>query len=305
MRIHFIAIGGAIMHSLAIELKKSGHNITGSDDVIYEPAKSNLLDHKLLPLKEGWNKDNITTKLDLVILGMHAKLDNPELLHAKKLNIRIYSFPEFISSNSSYQKRIVIAGRHCKTTITAMILHVLQDSNIEVDYLLGAKINSLNNLVNLKNNEILLVEGDEYLSSPIDQRPKFMHYNPTILVVSGVAWDHVNVFDSLHSYQNAFKDLLNLVIQKMGQIFYCGDDVFLSNFLNQTDYVQPYYLPDYLVADNKFMILDDTVKIPLHIFGKHNLYNLEAAKLVCLELGVSQQKFYSSIQNFHGANKRL
>ena len=305
MRIHFIAIGGAIMHSLAIQLKQKGDLVTGSDDLIYEPAKSNLLKHELHPSKLGWSRENISKKLDFVILGMHAKNNNPELLEAKKLNIPIFSFPEYIYKESIHKKRIVISGSHGKTTITSMILHVLNENNIKADYLLGAKIDSLENLVYLNNNKILIVEGDEYFSSAIDQTPKFMHYNPDLLVVSGVEWDHINVFPTLDSYQNAFKKLLQKVTKKSGQIFYCGDDTFLSNFLKDNKCVHPYYLPDYNIKDNRFFLLDQQHHIPLNIFGTHNLYNLEAAKLICLELGISKLDFYSSIKNFSGADKRL
>ncbi|MAZ58651.1 MAG: peptidoglycan synthetase, partial [Flavobacteriales bacterium] len=208
MRIHFIAIGGAIMHSLAIELKKMGHIVTGSDDLIYEPAKSNLLKYNLLPNKEGWHADNIHVNIDLVILGMHAKLDNLELLLTQRMNIPIMSFPEYIFQYSKHKKRIVIAGSHGKTTITSMILHVLHDNNIKVDYLLGAKIDSTHNLVSLENNDVIVIEGDEYFSSALDKRSKFTHYNPDVLVVSGVEWDHVNVFPTLELYQDTFRNIL-------------------------------------------------------------------------------------------------
>ena len=305
MRIHFIAIGGAIMHSLAIELKKMGHIVTGSDDLIYEPAKSNLLKHDLLPNQEGWSTHNIDLNIDLVILGMHAKLDNPELLLTQKLNIPLMSFPEYIFEYSRNKKRIVVAGSHGKTTITSMILHVLRDNNIKVDYLLGAKIDSINNLVSLNNNDVILIEGDEYFSSPLDKTSKFMHYHPDILVVSGVEWDHVNVFPTLELYKDTFKNILNITSAESKQIFYCGDDSFLSDFLTNTNYIQPYYLPKYKVENHQFIITCKSQEIPLNIFGKHNLYNLEAARLVTLKLGVSEQQFYKSIQSFKGAEKRL
>ncbi|MAQ70451.1 MAG: peptidoglycan synthetase [Flavobacteriales bacterium] len=305
MRIHFIAIGGAIMHSLAIELKKMGHTVTGSDDVIYEPAKSNLLKYNLLPDEEGWYPDNIHLNIDLVILGMHAKLDNPELLLTQKMNIPLMSFPEYIFEYSKHKKRIVIAGSHGKTTITSMILHVLHDNNMKVDYLLGAKIDSIKNLVSLENNDVIVIEGDEYFSSALDKRSKFMHYNPDILVVSGVEWDHVNVFPTLDLYQDTFRNILNITCEKSKQIFYCGDDDFLSDFLTNTNYITPYYLPKYKIKNNQFLIEYDSKEIPLNIFGKHNLYNLEAARLVALRLGVSESQFYKSIQSFQGAEKRL
>ena len=305
MRIHFIAIGGAIMHSLAIELKKNGHIITGSDDIIYNPAKSNLLKNKILPNYIGWKESILNDRVDLVILGMHAKIDNPELIRAQKLNIPILSFPEYIYNYSAKKKRIVIAGSHGKTTITSMILHVLNDNDIDTDYLLGAKISSLPNLVKLTKSDSIIIEGDEYLSSPIDQRPKFMHYKPDILVVSGVSWDHVNVYPTFHSYKNSFKEILNSVTQNQGVIYYCKDDVFLSDFLNHNKYAQSYSAQSYKIHHETVYTTFDQKEIPLKIFGYHNLQNLEAAKLICLELGVSESSFYASIQKFSGANNRL
>jgi len=305
MRIHFIAIGGAIMHSLAIELKNNGHIITGSDDIIYDPAKSNLLAHGLLPEKYGWSLKNITHELDMVILGMHAKKDNLELLEAKKKGISIYSFPEYIYRYAINKKRIVIAGSHGKTTITSMIIHVLNENKISADYLLGAKIDSLNNLVQLQNNDVMIIEGDEYFSSAIDHTPKFMHYKPDVLIVSGVSWDHINVFPTLKSYQDAFAQILNDVLSTSKKVFYCGDDSFLANFLQKNINVVPYYLPQYIIHNHQYYLKNVDKTIPLNIFGQHNLYNLEAAKHVCLELGVSSTAFYQSISTFNSAEKRL
>ncbi|MBE38317.1 MAG: peptidoglycan synthetase [Flavobacteriales bacterium] len=305
MNIHFIAIGGSVMHSLAIELKNNGHTITGSDDIIYDPAKSNLKSNNLLPSNYGWYIDNIHSELDMVILGMHAKKDNPELLEAQKKNIPTLSFPEFISRYSIDKKRVVIAGSHGKTTITGMIMHVLNDNKIKFDYLVGAKIDLLDKQVNLNNNDIIIIEGDEYLSSAIDATPKFLYYNPDLLVVSGVAWDHFNVFPTLKSYQNAFKMLLNQVLKMSGKIFYCDNDDFLNSFLKKSQSIHSYSLPEYLVEDGKFHILHNYKKYPMSVFGKHNLYNLQAANSICNELGINDENFYLSIQNFNGASKRL
>ena len=305
MRIHFIAIGGAIMHSLAIELHKNGHLVTGSDDLIYDPAKSNLSKHNLLPKYDGWNDSFITPDLDMVIIGMHAKLNNPELLKAQKLGVSILSFPEFIWQYSKNKKRIVITGSHGKTTITSMILHVLSMNNIQADYLLGAKIKSLTNLVSLKNHNLIIIEGDEYFSSPIDQSPKFLHYNPHVLVVSGVSWDHINVFPTLDSYKRAFKSIIDGVIKSEGDIYYYKNDFFLSNYLKDNSNAQSYLQSDYMIEDEVVYIQSNDKKIPLKIFGNHNLQNLEAAKLVCLKLGVAESVFYSSIQSFEGADNRL
>jgi len=305
MNIHFIAIGGSIMHSLAIELKNNGHKITGSDDIIYDPAKSNLKSNNLLPANDGWNIKNIHSKLDMIILGMHAKKDNPELLEAQKKNIPTLSFPEYISQYAIDKKRVVIAGSHGKTTITGMIMHVLNDNKIKFDYLVGAKIDLLDKQVNLKNNDVVIIEGDEYLSSAIDSTPKFMYYHPHLVVVSGVAWDHFNVFPTLSSYQNAFKMLLNQVIKNAGKIFYCDNDDFLTSFLKQSKSIVPYSLPEYLVEDGKFCIIHNCKKYPINVFGQHNLYNLQAANYICNELGVSDENFYLSIKNFNGASNRL
>ncbi len=305
MRIHFIAIGGAIMHSLAIELFKNGHHVTGSDDIIYDPARSNLNEYGLLPKHEGWNDSLITDNLDLVIIGMHAKLNNPELLKAQRINIKILSFPEFISQYSKNKTRIVISGSHGKTTITSMILHVLNINNIEADYLLGAKIKSFSNLVCLKNNNLIIIEGDEYLSSPLDRRPKFTHYNPHVLVISGVAWDHINVFPTVQAYEDAFKSLINSVTKSKGDIYYHKNDSFLSNYLKHNEYSKSYCQLEYILKDDKFCIKFNDEIIPLKIFGNHNLQNLEAAKLVCLNLGISEKVFYHSIKSFEGADNRL
>ena len=306
MNIHFIAIGGSVMHSLAIELKNNGHKITGSDDIIYDPAKSNLVINQLLPKKNGWDTKNISSDLDLVILGMHAKNDNPELLEAQKKKITIVSFPEFIFNYSKNKKRIVIAGSHGKTTITSMIIYVLNKKNIQVDYLVGAKISSLDKQVNLANNSAIIIEGDEYLSSKIDLTPKFMHYKPDTLIVSGVAWDHINVFPNLESYQNAFKNILYQKNKKSGKIIYSNNDEFLSGLLNDdSKNIKSYGLPKYIVEDGQFILIYNSKKIPLSIFGKHNLYNLEAAKYVCAEFGVSSEEYYNIICNFKGASRRL
>lgn len=305
MKIHFIAIGGSIMHSLAIALKKNGHIITGSDDVIHNPSKSNLKDYNILPKHEGWNRQNISHDLDMVILGMHAKKNNPELLEAQKRNIPVLSFPEFIFNYSKDKKKVVIAGSHGKTTITAMIIHVLNQHKIEFDYLLGAKIDLIDNQVKLEGNKLIIIEGDEYFSSAIDLSPKFMHYDPDLLVVSGVYWDHINVFPTRSSYEEAFIRILNHVIKKSGKIFYYDNDIFLKNLLSEENQSQSYKAPQYIVKDGKFFLVTKNTKIPLHIFGKHNMENISAAKHICQELGVDESEFYSSIKNFKGASRRL
>ena len=304
MNIHFIAIGGSIMHGLAIALKNNGHNVSGSDDYIYEPSKSNLVNNNLLPKHNGWNKSTITKDLDMVILGMHAKLDNPELIMALDLEVPILSFPEFISKYTKSNKKVVIAGSHGKTTITSMILHVLKDCNIPCDYLVGAKITGLNNLVKIENNNIMIIEGDEYLSSALDNQPKFTHYNPDILVVTGVAWDHINVFPTLDSYQETFRLLIKDTNPK-STIFYCSDDPFLSEICLDQSNCYPYHLPEYEIDNNICVLLDDGNKFNLRIFGQHNLYNIQVSQKVCLELGISKKLFLESISKFTGASRRL
>lgn len=306
MKIHFIAIGGSIMHSLAIALKRNGHMVTGSDDIIREPSKSNLIAHNILPSKEGWYPNKIGNNLDMVILGMHAKKNNPELLEAQKKNIPILSFPEFVFNLSKEKKKIVIAGSHGKTTITAMIIHVLKDYNIEFDYLVGAKIDSIDNQVKLDRKKLIIIEGDEYFSSALDLTPKFMHYKADLLVVSGVSWDHINVFPTQSSYEEAFIKLINSAIQNSSKILYCKHDSFLDQFF--TDHktsAQSYETPDYKVKNGQFFLTKNNQKVPLHVFGKHNLENISAAQNVCQELGVSATEFYLSIQNFKGASRRL
>ena len=301
MKIHFIAIGGSIMHALAIDLKNQGHIISGSDDVIYEPSKSNLLNAGILPSKEGWFVDKIKSDIDFIILGMHAKKDNPELLAAQHKKIKIFSFPEFVSLKSKKKFKVVIAGSHGKTTITSMIMHVLKQNNILFDYLVGAKINGFNNMVSLSDNKIMIIEGDEYLSSKIDMRPKFLHYKADLLIISGISWDHINIYPTFSSYCNVFEDLLKKTPKK-STVFYCENDIGLKkivikNFSNS----QGYSLPKYGIENGKCFIENEKKRFELSIFGDHNLYNLQAASLVCEKLGLERQVFLKSITSFLGA----
>ena len=306
MRIHFIAIGGAIMHSLAIELHKNGHLVTGSDDLIYDPAKSNLSKYNLLPKYDGWNDSIITRDLDMVIIGMHARLNNPELLKAQKIGVNILSFPEFIWQYSQNKKRIVIAGSHGKTTITSMILHVLHMNNIQADYLLGAKIKSLTNLVSLKNHNLIIIEGDEYFSSPIDQSPKFLHYKPHVLVVSGVSWDHINVFPTFEGYLKQFELFIDQ-IQDGGYLTYCSQDESLNIISSSNPEIETeaYELPDYEIEDGKSIISHENGETKLEIFGAHNLLNMMGALNVCKQLGVAESEFFIAMSSFKGASRRL
>jgi len=305
MHIHFIAIGGAVMHSLAIALKKKGYTITGSDDEIFEPAYNNLNKHKLLPDKTGWHADRVNSSIDAVILGMHAKKDNPELLKAQELGLKIYSFPEYIYELSKDKQRVVIAGSHGKTTITSMIIHVLNYYNKQFDHLLGAKITGIENMISISSDApLILLEGDEYLSSSIDKRPKFLHYDPDICLISGIAWDHINVFPTEKDYITQFEELVNK-LKKDAVLIYNKDDKQLCKLveghksLNGIGYST---LPHFIDSGKVYLKYEN---IPLKIFGQHNIENLSAAKEVCKQLGVEEDPFYAAIQHFKGASKRL
>ncbi|NTW33646.1 MAG: peptidoglycan synthetase [Bacteroidetes bacterium] len=308
MKLHFIAIGGSAMHNLAIALHKKGYEITGSDDEIFEPSKSRLAKYNLLPSKEGWDEKNIHDGLDAVILGMHARSDNPELLKAQKLGLKIYSYPEFLYEQSKNKKRVVIGGSHGKTTITAMILHVLQECGIKCDYMVGAQLSGFDVMVKLTNDApIMILEGDEYLTSPIDRRPKFHVYMPDIALISGIAWDHINVFPTFENYTEQFLIFANL-ISDGGLLIYCSDDKDVkkvSELAKNTISKIPYSLPEYNIRNGITYLKSDTEEYPLMIFGKHNLLNLNGARLVCEQIGVNQKRFYKAISSFKGASKRL
>ena len=301
MKIHLIAIGGSAMHNLALALHFKGYTITGSDDQIFEPSKSRLEKHGLLPKNIGWFEDNITKDLDAVILGMHAKKDNPELIKARKLGLNIYSYPEYLYQQSKNKKRVVIGGSHGKTSITAMILHVLKGMNIDCDYMVGAKLDGFDVMVKLTEEApIIILEGDEYLSSPIDRRPKFHLYKPNIGVISGIAWDHINVFPTFENYLDQFRIFKNLVSDCL---IFCEDDSDLNKLMSEHIDIRTvgYTTPDHTIKDGTTYLEN----IPLKIFGKHNLQNLNAARLVCKELGVSNKDFLNSIKTFNGASNRL
>ena len=309
MRVHFIAIGGAAMHNLAIALHLNGFNVTGSDDFIYEPSKTRLKNNALLPQKEGWHADNITQDIDAVILGMHAKADNPELLKAQELNIPVYSYPEYIYEQSKNKKRIVIGGSHGKTTITSMILHVLNYYNKDFDYLVGAQIEGFNNMVKLSDAPIIIIEGDEYLASPIDRRPKFHLYKAHVGVISGVAWDHINVFPTFDNYKEQFSKFIN-TIEPAGSLIYSEDDEVLVEIVrnyksDKALKLIPYKADNFKVENGKTFLEIEDKKVALEVFGKHNLMNISAARLVCEHTGVSSKEFYEAISSFKGASKRL
>jgi UDP-N-acetylmuramate: L-alanyl-gamma-D-glutamyl-meso-diaminopimelate ligase len=301
MRIHLIAIGGSAMHNLALALHHKRYHVTGSDDQIFEPSKRRLEKEQLLPKEMGWNKNVITKDIDAIIIGMHAKDDNPELIRAKALGLKIYSYPEYIYEQSKTKKRVVIGGSHGKTSITAMILHVLQNLNIDCDYMVGAQLKGFDVMVKLTENApIIILEGDEYLSSPIDNRPKFHLYRPHIGVLSGIAWDHINVFPTFENYIDQFRIFKNMITETL---IYCKEDDELKKLTNEKSKCKMigYKTPNHKIIDGTTYINNK----PLKIFGDHNLQNLNAAKLVCKELGIKEEKFLDEIQSFTGASNRL
>lgn len=303
-RVHLIAIGGAIMHNLAIALQRKGHYVSGSDDAIYDPARSNLKENKLLP-SIGWNEDAITSDIDVVILGMHAREDNPELLKAKQLGLKIMSFPEFVAAESKDKKRVVVAGSHGKTTTTAMIMYVLSRLKIDFDYLVGSSINGFDLSVKISDAPIIIIEGDEYLSSPMDLRSKFLWYNPHISIITGIAYDHINVFPTFDLYLDTFKKYTNTHAPK-GHFFWYKNDVHLQKLAQESSCSnRAYETPVYKNTSNGSLISYKGSWYPLEIVGKHNLENIHAAQLVCEQLGVSGYEFYNAIERFSGAGKRM
>lgn len=307
MKIHFIAIGGSAMHNLAIALHKKGYEISGSDDEIFDPAKSRLAQYGLLPKEIGWNSELITPSLDAIILGMHARADNPELLKAKELGLTIYSYPEFLYQQSKDKIRVVVGGSHGKTTITAMIIHVLQNLNIACDYMVGAQLEGFDVMVKLTEEApIMIIEGDEYLTSPIDLRPKFHLYQPTIGIISGIAWDHINVFPTFEEYVKQFEIFAHM-IPKKGRFIYYADDKENQKIADTLPYPNkfPYTTHPYHIKDNITYIETPYGDFPIHFFGKHNLTNMNAARLACNAVGVKDIDFYKAISSFKGASKRL
>ncbi|RXP63272.1 peptidoglycan synthetase [Lutibacter sp. HS1-25] len=308
MNIHFIAIGGSAMHNLALALKEKGYTISGSDDAIFEPSKTRLANKGLLPSDFGWFSEKITSDLDAVILGMHAKPDNPELKKAQELGLKIYSYPEFLYEQSKDKTRVVIGGSHGKTTITSMILHVLNYHNMDVDYMVGAQLDGFDTMVHLtSDNEFMVLEGDEYLSSPIDMRPKFHLYQPNIALISGIAWDHINVFPTFENYVEQFSIFTNSLIDG-GIMVYNEEDEIVKNVVESAENPikkYPYITPNYKIVDGTTFIETNEGELPLEIFGKHNLQNMAGAKWICQHMGVNEDDFYEAIVSFKGASKRL
>jgi UDP-N-acetylmuramate: L-alanyl-gamma-D-glutamyl-meso-diaminopimelate ligase len=308
MRTHFIAIGGAAMHNLALALHNKGYQVTGSDDAIFEPSKSRLEKKGLLPIELGWFPEKITSNIEAIILGMHAKADNPELVKATALGLKIYSYPEFLYEQSKNKTRVVIGGSHGKTTITSMILHVMHYHNIEVDYMVGAQLEGFDTMVHLtEDNDFIVLEGDEYLSSPIDRRPKFHLYRPNIALLSGIAWDHINVFPTFENYVEQFEIFVNQ-ITKGGILVYNEEDETVKKVVEETiNTIRKiaYQTPSYTVEDGTTLLDTPEGPMPIEVFGAHNLNNLAGAKWICQNMGVDEADFYEAIASFKGASKRL
>jgi len=305
---HFIAIGGAVMHQLASHLKNQGNTITGSDDAIYEPAKSNLEKLGLMPAQVGWFPEKITTDIDAIILGMHAKADNPELVKAQELGLKIYSFPEFVFEQCKNKTRIAVAGSHGKTSITSMIMHMLRMNNKDFDYLVGAKLDGFDFMVKTSETApYMIIEADEYLTSPLDLRSKFLHYHPHIAIISGIAWDHINVFPTFDEYLETFRKFISS-IQPNGYLIYNADDEELVKMVHE---LQPKinlipYQPFAFTAENdESILLYDEKEYPINVFGSHNFANLKSAFEVGKIVGLSEENILQSFQTFQGAAKRL
>ncbi len=308
MRVHFIAIGGSAMHNLALALHHKGDEVTGSDDAIFEPSKSRLDKYGLLPNAMGWFPEKIHDGLDAVILGMHAKADNPELLKAQELGLPIYSYPEYLYEQSKNKTRVVIGGSHGKTTITSMILHVLHYHDREVDYMVGAQLEGFDTMVHLTDdNEFIVLEGDEYLSSPIDCRPKFHLYKPNIALLSGIAWDHINVFPTYENYVSQFEQFLDLMKNGSILVYNEEDDEVkrLAEKATQPTRKHAYSTPAHTVQNGQTYLETPEGPMPIEIFGEHNLNNLAGAKWICQHMGIDEDDFYEAIATFKGASKRL
>jgi UDP-N-acetylmuramate: L-alanyl-gamma-D-glutamyl-meso-diaminopimelate ligase len=308
MKVHFIAIGGSVMHQLALALKQKGYTITGSDDEVFEPAKSNLAKEGLLPPQTGWFPEKIHENLDSIILGMHAKQDNPELLKARELKLKIFSFPEYIFQESREKIRVVVGGSHGKTTTTSMIMHVLKKSGKDFDYLVGARLEGFDRSVNVTNAPVIVCEGDEYPASAIEKRPKFHFLFPHIAILTGISWDHINVFPTFDFYLEQFEIFIKM-IEPGGLLIFNETDAVLSDLVQENtrtdlEYL-PYGLPEHSIEQGNTLIYLENEKGKLSVFGNHNLLNLQAAFYACKKLGVNTKTFIDAISNFTGASKRL
>lgn len=306
--VHFIAIGGSAMHNLAIALHQKGFDVTGSDDEIFEPSRSRLERLNLLPSSLGWHPEDITTDLDAVILGMHARADNPELRRAQELGIPVFSYPAFFYEQTKDKTRVVIGGSHGKTTITSMIVHVLRQCKVEFDYLVGAQLDGFDCMVRLSpTSKVAIIEGDEYLASTLQPVPKFHLYKPDVALISGIAWDHINVFKTFESYVDQFRTFIRC-IEPGGKLIWCSEDAEVRKLAEEKhgpEVKVPYGVPKHRIENGVTVLETDQGDVPLRVFGKHNLQNLEGARHVCHQLGIGDREFYSAITTFHGAAKRL
>lgn len=307
-KVHFTAIGGAVMHSLAIALHRQGYVVSGSDDKIADPARSNLAQEGILPEAEGFYPDKITNDLEAIILGMHARIDNPELMRAQELGIPVYSFPQYIYEVAKNKKRIVIAGSHGKTTITSMVMHVLYANGMDIDYLVGAKVKGFDTGVRLSAEApIIVLEGDEYLASPIERESKFLFYKPHIALLTGIAWDHINVFPVYKDYVNQFKRFVDTIVGNGALAYYSADAALQTIMASYQGTVKllPYSTPAYEVRNHQCYITYNGKEYPMLIFGTHNMQNMEGARLVCHEVGITDEQFYTAMMAFEGAANRL
>ncbi len=308
MKVHFIAIGGSAMHNLALALHRKGYEVSGSDDEIFEPALSRLKTAGILPEKTGWFPGKITDGIDAIILGMHAREDNPELQKAREIGLKIYSYPEYLYEQSKDKQRIVIGGSHGKTTITAIILHVMRNLNIEADYMVGAQLEGFDVMVKTTDTaKFMVIEGDEYLTSAMDRRPKFHVYRPDIGVISGIAWDHINVFPTFENYVDQFRIFAEMIPEN-GSLVYCAEDEIVTDVAQSKGVkagIKAYGAPDYYVKDGTSIIKYNNREYPMLVFGHHNMLNIEAARSVLELIGVKPDDFYESVASFKGAAKRL
>lgn len=295
------------MHQLAIALQKKGYNITGSDDEINDPAKSNLAAAGILPAAHGWYPEKITKDLNAIVLGMHAKGDNPELLKAKELGIPIYSFPQYMYEVSKNKKRVVVAGSHGKTTITSMIMHILKEQGVDFDYMVGAKVAGFDSSVKLSEAPIIVLEGDEYPASVEEKKPKIFFYHPHISVLSGIAWDHINVFPTYEIYLAQFETYLK-GMEPGASLYYNSEDGEVNKVVAtsaQQLKAVPYRMPAFHYENGDAVLDTEEGPVKVSVFGRHNLLNMEAAVAVCMELGIAKADCYKAIASFSGAAKRL
>lgn len=305
-KVHFIAIGGSAMHNLAIALHRKGYEVTGSDDEIFEPSRTRLENEGILPDALGWHPEKLDETYESVILGMHARIDNPELIRAQELGLKIYSYPEYLYEQSKDKTRIVIGGSHGKTTITSMILHVMKYGGIETDFMVGAQLEGFDVMVRLSESaKYMVIEGDEYLTSPIDRVPKFHKYHPHIAVISGIGWDHVNVFPTFDCYLEQFRIYVN-TIEKDGCLIFDNNDIEARKIAQ--DAAVPtcgYEIHPYVSEEENTYLINNGKRIQVQVFGEHNMKNINAAYNVCKQIGISDEMFYNAISSFKGASRRL